>query len=389
MSNNFIAKCISLLCIGRFHHFHLARELEKRNILYGIWTGYPANNLKDEDGISLTKINNFPWLMAPYMASKKIGFNISYYIDNKLSWLAKISLDKYASNKINTEGTLIALSSCGLISGRATKNSGGRYICDRGSTHIRFQDEILREEYAIWNLPYNGIDPRVINREESEYELADFVSVPSTFVFNSFISMGYPSEKLFLNQYGARLGRFYKISEPSLDSFTVVFVGQVSIRKGFLYLLEAFGRLVHPSKKLIVIGFVAPEIKNLLSRFNLSGVQFLGLVPNQDLPFYYSSAHVMVLPSIEEGLAMVIGESLACGCPVIATENSGAGDFFTDGIEGFIIEARNVDILADRLNAIMQDTQRRIKMSMAAVAKVDSIGGWDAYGDRWSKFLSN
>ena len=97
----------------------------------------------------------------------------------------------------------------------------------------------------------------------------------------------------------------------------------------------------------------------------------------------------MVLPSIEEGLAMVIGESLACGCPVIATENSGAGDFFTDGIEGFIIEARNVDILADRLNAIMQDTQRRIKMSMAAVAKVDSIGGWDAYGDRWSKFLSN
>jgi glycosyltransferase involved in cell wall biosynthesis len=379
----------NLLCVGRFHHFHLARQLEKHGLLKEIWSGFPRFALKSEEGIPSKKIHTFPWLQAPYMAKGRFGIKTSAALDLEWQWLSHTLLDKYVSKHINPTGTLIALSGSGLKSGQVTKKNGGRYFCDRGSSHIRFQDNILREEHDHWKLPYTNIDSRMVAREEEEYELADYVSVPSNFVANSFVEMGYPRETLFLNPYGARLERFYSMAEPAADEFTIIFVGQVSLRKGFLYLLEAFNRLKHSCKQLKVIGSIAENIKPLLKNYDLTKVKFLGVVNNQQLIQHYNASHVMVLPSIEEGLSMVIGEALACGCPVIASENTGASDFFTNGIEGFIIPPRSVDSLVYRLEELMNDEPLRQRMAVAAVSKVKTIGGWDTYGVRWVRRLSS
>ncbi|MEO8419377.1 MAG: glycosyltransferase family 4 protein [Methylophilaceae bacterium] len=375
---------VTQISIGRFHHFHLARQLEKRGMLKEIWTGYPRFKLKSEEGIPPEKIQTFPWLQTPYMARGRLGFSMPAAVNREWEWLARITLDAHVSRRLAPGGTLIALSGSGLRSGTWTKQNGGRYFCDRGSSHIRFQDEILREEFARWKVPFVGIDPRVIAREEAEYEMADSVVVPSGFVADSFVRMGYPREKLFLNPYGARLERFRRVAEPEPGGFNIVFVGQAGLRKGFLYLLQAFAQLRHPRKKLKVIGSVAPDIQPLLAGHDLRQVEFVGNVPNVQLLQHYSSAHVMVLPSIEEGLAMVIGEALACGCPVVASEHTGGRDFFSDGVEGFIVPPRAVDALVQRLEALMQDEPLRKRMSEAALRRVAEIGGWDAYGARWA-----
>jgi glycosyltransferase involved in cell wall biosynthesis len=96
----------------------------------------------------------------------------------------------------------------------------------------------------------------------------------------------------------------------------------------------------------------------------------------------------MVFPSIEDGFGMVIGEALACGCPVVASEHTGGRDFFSDGIEGFIVPPRDVDALVQRLESLIQDEPRRQRMSEAALKRVAAIGGWDAYGARWAGRLS-
>lgn len=378
---------VDLTSIGRFHHFHLARQLEKRGLLGGVWTGYPRFKLKSEAGIPPAKIHSFPWLQAPYMARGRLGFGMPGFVDREWEWRARTTLDAHVSRRRAPGDTLIALSGSGLRSGAVVKQTGGRYFCDRGSSHIRFQDQILREEHARWKLPFAGIDPRVIAREEAEYALADAVSVPSDFVADSFVRMGHPRDKLFLNPYGARLERFHPVAQPDSDAFVVIFVGQVSLRKGFLYLLEAFNRLRHPHKKLKVIGAVAPALEPLLGRYSLDRVEFLGNVPNADLSGHYSTANVMVLPSIEEGLGMVIGEALACGCPVIASEHTGARAMFTDGIEGYVVPIRAVDALADNMQRLVDDPPLRQRMSAAALLKVQSIGGWDAYGERWAQRL--
>lgn len=380
---------VSLISIGRFHHFNLARQLEKHGLLREIWTGYPRFKLKSEHGIPPEKIRSYPWLQAPYMACGRLPFSIPATISREWEWQARTTLDKHVSRRLAPSGTLIALSGTGLHSGTWIKQNGGRYFCDRGSSHIRFQDAILREEYARWKIPYAGIDPRIIAREEAEYEMADNVSVPSSFVLDSFVRMGYPREKLFLNPYGARLERFQRVAEPERERFSILFVGNISLQKGFLYLLQAFLRLRHPHKHLKVIGTITPEIRPFLSRYDLRYVEFLGTVPNETLPLHYSSANAFVLPSIQEGLAMVLGEALACGCPVVASEHTGGRDLFSDGIEGFIVPPRNVDALVQRLEALIQDDALRQRMSKAALRRVAEIGGWNAYGERWSARLAS
>ena len=378
---------VTQISIGRFHHFHLARQLERRGLLREIWTGYPRFKLRSEQGIPADRIRTFPWLQAPYMARGRFGLRFPAWVDREWEWRARTTLDAHVARRLAPGTTLIALSGSGLRSGQRARQTGGRYFCDRGSSHIRFQDQILREEYARWQVPFAGIDPRVIAREEAEYAAADAVSVPSGFVADSFVAMGFPREKLFVNSYGARLDRFSKVAEPATDDFTVLFVGQAGLRKGFLYLLQAFARLRHLRKRLRVIGAVQPELKPLLAAQPLDNVEFLGVVPNDALPGHYSSAHVMVLPSIEEGLAMVMGEALACGCPVIASSHTGAGDLFTDGVEGFIVPPRSVDDLLLRLEQLAQDPALRERMSQTALARVASIGGWDDYGERWAQRL--
>ena len=142
---------------------------------------------------------------------------------------------------------------------------------------------------------------------------------------------------------------------PPRDRFEVLFVGSVGLRKGIPYLLQAFAQLTHPNKRLRIIGGTQPEMERVLPSLPQNGVEFLGPQPQSRLPELMSGSHVMVLPSIEEGLALVQAQAQACGCPVIATQNTGSEDLFADGIEGFIVNARDPDALRDRMQCLVDE----------------------------------
>ena len=95
----------------------------------------------------------------------------------------------------------------------------------------------------------------------------------------------------------------------------------------------------------------------------------------------------MVLPSVEEGLALVQAQALACELPIIATEATGAADLFTDGVEGYIVKDRDVDALHDRLERLAGDPALREAMAAAALDRVQMLGGWELYGRRWEALL--
>lgn len=100
-----------------------------------------------------------------------------------------------------------------------------------------------------------------------------------------------------------------------------------------------------------------------------------------------SASHLLVLPSIEEGLALVQGQALACGCPVLATTATGAEDLFTDGEQGFIVPDRDVDALTEKMQQIADDPVLQRRLSEAAMLRVKSLGGWDDYGEIWDRLL--
>jgi glycosyltransferase involved in cell wall biosynthesis len=382
---------VTQISIGRFHHFHLARQLERHQILCNIYTGYPRFKLADEHGIPTSKIHSFPWLQAPYMALSRFNFLSTKWLKPELAWLAHETLDIYVASKLKDSNILIALSGSGLHSGKQIQENGGIHICDRGSSHIRYQDELLADEYERYGSRWPGIDPRSIAKEEAEYEQANWVCIPSQFCYDTFIAQGYPAAKLLKISYGARLERFYPDlgdSNMNADEFRILFVGGAGPRKGFLDLLKAFERFRHTGKRLLLIGSLDTEAKAALSQINQSRITVLGSVANSKLREYYSQSAVFVLPSIEEGLSMVIGEAMACACPIIATTNTGASELITEGVEGFIVPIRSPELIADRLQQLADQPELRERMGLAALSRVQKMRGWDDYGDQWHNHLN-
>ena len=137
----------------------------------------------------------------------------------------------------------------------------------------------------------------------------------------------------------------------------------------------------HPRKRLTIVGAMFPEIQTWLRGRKLDDVQFIGPKPQAELPGLMSRAHGFVLASIEEGLGLVLAQAMACGCPVIATENSGGPDLITEGVEGFIVPIRDPSAIAERLERLAQDGALRGGMSRACLERVRRCGGWNDYGD--------
>jgi alpha-maltose-1-phosphate synthase len=376
---------VSQAVFGVFHHFELARELDRRGHLDTLYSTWPWARLKRE-GLPHGKVQSFPWLHTPETLLNRIGL-LPRRLRYELGYQNALRFDDWTARRVGAIDALIGISGSALKTGRQLQQRGGVFICDRGSTHQRYQETILTGEFRRWKLDPPAIDPRIVGREEAIYESANAITVPSTFSRQSFIEQGIPAEKVHTLPYGVRLESFTKLADPPTDTFQVLFAGHVSLRKGVPYLLQAFQQLRHPAKRLRVVGDMSAEIEQLLHRLPKENVEFLGSVPQVQLPRLMSESHVLVLPSIEEGLALVQGQALACGCPVLASTNTGADDLFTDGIEGFIVPIRDVDALTDRMQRLADDPALQRQMSAAALARVKHLGGWRHYGDLWESLL--
>lgn len=370
---------------GKFHSFDLARQLARRGILEAIFTTYPWFKLKNE-GLAREKVYCRWWLHSVFLGLSRYRLGLGPLKD----WWIRAMVDDYTRwlvRNLPPCDVFIALSGSGLAAGRKIQQRGGKYICDRGSTHIRFSDDILRQEFERWGMEYFGSDPRLVEVEEKEYTAADLITVPSRFAARSFTQMGVPTSKLRCVPYGVDLRRFKKEGDPPTGKFHVLFVGQISFRKGVPYLLEGFQKLRHPQKRLTLIGTMRPEMKLWLAGNSFENVTFLGSLPQSELSRYMSTSHVLVLPSIEEGLALVQAQALACGCPLVSSTNTGGEDLFTNGHEGFIVPVRDSKAIADRLEELAQNPELRQRMSEAALRCVTGLGGWDEYGHRMETII--
>jgi starch synthase len=370
---------------GVFHQFELANQLYRRGHLRKIYSTWPWARVKRE-GIPHKLVGTFPWVQTPDYLLDRYRF----YPAAVSLWMKRvnpITFDQWTRLVVPQCDAFIGISGAGPITGALVQRRGGRYIVDRGSTHKRFQDEIIAAEFERWKIPFTHEQPHIIVREENSYAQADAITVPSQAARRSFLAMGVPEAKVHVIPYGVRLERFHKTGEPHADSFEVLFAGQVGLRKGIPYLLQAFAQLRHPHKRLTIAGAVQEHIRPLLERLPKENVTFVGAIPQPELIDRISRSHVLVLPSIEEGLALVQAQAMACECPVIATCATGAEDLFTDGVEGFIVADRDVDALTARMQQMADDPSLRARMAASARQRVDSMGGWDEYGDRWESLL--
>ena len=151
--------------------------------------------------------------------------------------------------------------------------------------------------------------------------------------------------------------RFIPDSTAVRNPSKLLFVGRLVEKKGLRVLLEALPLVIEecPDVTLDIIGFgpLTSDLKALSCRYNLSRkVNFLGPVPQTELPAYYQACGVFVAPFIraesgdEEGLGLVVVEALGCGCRAVVSDMRATRDVFRviDGVVS--VEPGNIERLA-------------------------------------------
>ena len=371
---------VTISLLGRFWAFDLARELARRGYLERLITSYPVfetvkYGVPRERICSLIvhEFLNRGWLKAPNFLRAR--FNAQYAIHELF--------DYHAARRLPARPELVVgLSSYSLHTLRRARELGAKTVVDHGSCHIVEQDAILREEYARLGLQsFDYPHPRIIDKEVQEYEEADGIAIASQFVRETFIKRGVPASKLLLAHYGVNLTNFYPA--PKRDKvFRVIHCGNISVRKGVHYLLQAFGELKLPEAELWLIGSLADEIRPFLARFASPNIRHLGPFPERELHKYYSQGSVYCLNSIEDGFGMTLVQAMACGLPVITTTNTGAADAVRDGRGGCIIPIRDVAALKEKLLFFYENPEERRRMGEAARERVRNGFTWGDYSDQ-------
>ncbi len=297
----------------------------------------------------------------------------------RADWLNNNLFDRAARRLIENCNVLHFVSSVGLESARKAKAAGAVIICDVRQEHPEFQRRILREESGRFD-----IEPRITGstyeaRVLEEFALADWIIVPSSHAKRTYIEQGFPAERLFMLPYGVDLDHFQPAEKPD-DCFRVIFAGSLTLRKGPQYLLEAFSKMDRRKAELVLVGPLDPAFRKVLARYEGS-FRYAGVAPRIELSQLYSSSSVFVLPSLADSFSLATLEAMACGLPVIVSENTGAADAMEPGKQGFVVPIRDAATLQSHLSFLQRNEEARREMGGAAAARAREWT-WARYGRR-------
>ena len=355
---------------GTFHAFRLAEQLERRGLLRRLVTTHRP--LRGEQIPSERLVANIvPEALMRVPRRLGLRWEIGDY-------LKAVSFDRWAVRHVRDCDLLVGFALFSLWSGRAARASGAHTVLERGSTHILTQQALLAEEHRRWGDAAPPVDRRLVARQLAEYDEAEYIAVPSRFCARELSRAWVPE--------GPARARAVRRPPRSVHRGRDPGASVPDCRRGS----QPPERDPVPARcrraswrargGVVARGAVPEGQRAMLDRARVPFRHFGGL-SQAELAGVYRDASVFVLPSVEEGLALVILEAMASGLPVVVTPNTGAEDIVTHGRDGMIVPARDAGALADALLELYEDEPRRRAMGDAA-ARTAASWSWDVYGDR-------
>ncbi len=377
---------VTIIVGGRFHAFDLAEQLHKSKFLKQLITSYPKDYINKNFNIENKFIKSFLSKEILHRSLKKISlFDRLFDIDLITSNL----FDNKASKIIDFENTdlIIGWSSFSLKSFEIAGKYNCTKILERGSSHIEYQRDILQEEIDLIGVNCKLPSPKIIDKEKKEYDLSDYICVPSEFSKKSFLKKGFNEKKIIKIPYGVDLNNFFLPNKTKENAqFNIICVGAISVRKGSIYLLKAFNELNLKNSKLIFIGDIEQGFEKILNMYFNENVEIIKSVSQNSLRTFYNQASVFVTCPVEDGFGMVILQAMACGLPVIVTNNAGGSEIIDDGIDGYIIPTRDKEKLKEKLLFLYQNKKELLSMGKKAEHKAQNFFSWKNYGEKIKSF---
>jgi glycosyltransferase involved in cell wall biosynthesis len=292
--------------------------------------------------------------------------------------------DRWVSRLIERSpfDVVIAYENSALYTFQAAKKTGAKCILDAASLHHVEQDRHYESKLS------SAYKARVDHLKDKEIALADCIFTTSDLAAQSYLGNVAGEKRVKVIPLGVDIDRF----EPSADQysdkskfrpFTFIFVGKVTVNKGFDVILDAMERLL--SEGLPVRLSVAGSIDHALlagRRKIQENILDYGMVGHAELPSVLTSAHCLVLPSRFDSFGLVIPEAMACGVPVIVSNMVGAKQLVEEGRNGFVVPVGNLEALVDRMRWFVANPGSLRRMSIAARAAAERFG-WPSYRQRF------
>ncbi len=282
-------------------------------------------------------------------------------------------------------GIFWAWASGALASGRAASSHGARFVLDRACPHVDAQQALIRKECEQLGIHYQAEPSWFRDRQLAEYEEADIILVPSTYSRATF-SPALQSKTMVAPLFGrvpmpqvTTSANIISVTSKDTGPFTFGTVGGQPLRKGFLYLLQAWKRLQLPNARLLLRTDAALDRSPILRRLlrELPNVEIVRYV--DDMSDFYSRCDAFVFPTIDDGFGMSLLEAMAHGLPAITTTHCGAAELFTPDKDVIVVPAQDAEHLAVAMQRLYSSAETRMCLRASALDSLRRIEGDGAY----------
>jgi glycosyltransferase involved in cell wall biosynthesis len=226
------------------------------------------------------------------------------------------------------------------------------------------------------------------------FQHSDHVTVVSKAMRDRLISMDCTTENVSIQSMGVDLTRQFIPDKNAVKSRDIIYVGRLVEKKGVTTLIEAISLLKndYPVLTVTIIGD-GPERSPLEQQCRQLGidkqVEFLGSIPNDQVPKFYQSTKIAIAPSIiaadgdQEGLGLVAVEALGCGCAIIVSDLPALSDVVTHGDNGLVFSAGDAVELQGRINAILSNESLYKHLTDNGRQSVINKFDWHTVGARY------
>jgi len=274
-----------------------------------------------------------------------------------------------ASLAMRDADVIYAWATFGYESMKKGRARGATVLLDRACPHIRSQEDLLTEEAESLGVRFVRSADTFVERCIEEYSLADLIVLPSRYTMRSFIEHGFPESKICLISLGPNFEpSSQKIPREHKEMFTLGVIAGSVLRKGLRYLVKAWNDL-NLANAVLKLKCPIDELQKVPVLWKAiqsnPSIEIVGYM--RSLEEFYRGCDLFCLPSVDDGFGMVVFEAIACGCPVLVTNNVGAADIVKEDETGFVVPARSSEALAQRIELLYRDRERLKRMADACL----------------------
>lgn len=235
----------------------------------------------------------------------------------------------------------------------------------------------ISEEIDFWGQLYDDLAGKRIMLQ------CDWIIANSRWTLNITLPKEYPREKAEVIYNGVDTKKFRKVKTDLKDKLGCECMSTTVCRlipqKGVEYLIRALPKVKGDFKAVIIgKGPELPRLKLIAKRLGVEKrIEFISTVlPEQKLIEYYSASDFFILPSLWEPFGIVLVEAMACGNPIVATKAGGIPEVVTPDC-GILVESRNPHMIAEAVNTLASDRQKRERMAKNARKRAEKVFDFD------------